>query len=566
MRYFLYCRKSTEGEERQVLSLESQRQAIERAFGDRPELEVVRVFEESKSAKSPGRPLFAEMLAGIQRGEAEGIVSWAPDRLARNSVDGGQVIYLLDCDILRNLKFVTYTFENNPQGKFMLQIMFGQSKYYSDSLSENVRRGNRTKLEHGWRPNRAPVGYANCKETSTIVPDPDRFPLVRRLFELFLTGEYSPRQLAILARHEWGFLTPRTKRRGGKPLALATIYKMLGNPFYAGVIVWGAEIYAGRHKPVVSAEEFERVQELLGRPGRPRPSRHSFAFTGLIRCGTCGMMVTAEQKTNKYGSRYIYYHCTRRGLGPRCPERSVEEEALKGQFRRFLANLTIDPRIERWAYAAFRNEEAGAESAREAGRRARAAAIEEISIQLSELNSLRLRRLMDDAEYVRERVRLEAERKTLENSQSKLSVRSRFELLEETVSLSKCAVDWFSNAENAAQRFLLQTVGSNFFLTSRKVSVEAVKPFRSTPISTDFSQQCGVVKDVRENGGTPCAGRTTDDGVENLPMLPAELRPEAEQFLKDITDAANDPATATILANIKLLRAQFEAPEVRDAA
>ena len=91
-------------------------------------------------------------------------MAWHPDRLARNALDGGQIIHLLDKGKLADLRFPTYTFENTSQGKFMLAIMFGQSKYYVDSLIENVRRGNRTKREKGWLPGLAPTGYLNTRE------------------------------------------------------------------------------------------------------------------------------------------------------------------------------------------------------------------------------------------------------------------------------------------------------------------------------------------------------------------------------------------------------------------
>ena len=177
MKYFLYARKSTDEDDKQLLSIEAQLEEL-REHAVRERLEVVREFVEKRTAKEPGRPIFNDMLRRVEKGEADALLAWHPDRLARNSVDGGKIIYLVDTAKLAALKFPSFWFENTPQGKFMLSIAFGQSKYYVDNLSENVKRGIRQKLRLGWYPGRAPIGYLNEPRLRTIVIDEATAPLV----------------------------------------------------------------------------------------------------------------------------------------------------------------------------------------------------------------------------------------------------------------------------------------------------------------------------------------------------------------------------------------------------
>ena len=249
IKYIAYCRKSTDEKEKQVLSIESQIAEL-KEFAAKEKLYIVCFLTESRTAKSVGRPVFEEVIQKIENGEANAILSWHPDRLARNSVDGGKIVYLLDTGKLLDLKFPTFWFDNTPQGKFMLSIAFGQSKYYVDNLSENVKRGNRQKLRKGILPNKAPCGYLNEPRLRTIEVDPVKSKIVKKAFELFAEGESS---FADLARFFQKF---GITRYSGKMLHLDTVKRILSNKFYIGIINFGGETYQGTHKLFLPIEIF----------------------------------------------------------------------------------------------------------------------------------------------------------------------------------------------------------------------------------------------------------------------------------------------------------------------
>jgi site-specific DNA recombinase len=301
MKYFIYARKSTDSEERQVLSIEAQLAEL-KEFAAKEKLEIVASLCEAKTAKEPGRTVFGEMLDRIEKGAAQGILAWHPDRLARNSIDGGRIIYLLDTGKLKDLKFPTFWFDNTPQGKFMLNIAFGQSKYYIDNLSENIKRGHRAKLRKGIWPSFAPLGYLNNHKTKGIDIDPEKAPLIRKAFELYATGEYTLKAIAKILK-DAGLRSYK-----GKVLSVSCVQRMLKNTFYYGVFRFNGEMYDGSHEPIISKKLFDTIQQVMNNRGKKKRKRkHNFAFSGLMRCGNCGCMITAEIQKG-----YIYYRCTKK--------------------------------------------------------------------------------------------------------------------------------------------------------------------------------------------------------------------------------------------------------------
>src|SRR3989344_306508 len=251
---FLYARKSTDVEDKQVLSIEAQLVEL-REYATRESLQIVEEFVEKQSAKIPGRPIFNRMMEKVEKGDAQGILAWHPDRLARNSVDGGKLIYLVDTGKIKALKFPQFWFEPSPQGKFMLNIAFGQSKYFVDSLSENTKRGLRQKVRRGEYPGKAPLGYLNDSRIKGIVIDRNYAPLVQQMYALFATGKHSIYDMALfLAQH--GITT-----KGGKILRDKASW-ILSNPFYYGHFQYAGEIHEGVHEPLIAKHLFDEVQEV----------------------------------------------------------------------------------------------------------------------------------------------------------------------------------------------------------------------------------------------------------------------------------------------------------------
>src|SRR3989344_5844834 len=332
-KFFLYARKSTDEPERQVLSIDAQVTEL-KELAEREHLDIVDTFIESKTAKEPGRAIFNEMLSRIEKGEAAGILSWHPDRLARNSVDGGKVIYLIDTGKITALKFCTFWFEATPQGKFMLNIAFGQSKYYIDNLSENVKRGQRQKVRRGEYPGVAPTGYVNNLADHKIYPDPERFRLVKKMYEMYATGNYTLKDMRVMG----------LRSKNDKTLSISNVHKLLTNPIYYGAFVYSGELHQGIHKPAISKRLFDTVQLMLAEKSRPKKrSEKLFPFRGLLKGAECEGAITSEHKTKKSGRQYVYYRCTKKkGV---CTQAYIREELLASQIAKFIQSVSLSPAL-----------------------------------------------------------------------------------------------------------------------------------------------------------------------------------------------------------------------------
>ena len=333
--YVLYARRSMEDDEHQQLSIPSQLEEVKK-YAKANGFNIVEVLLESKTAKKPGRKVFSNLLERISLGELNGIISWHPDRLARNAVDAGSLIHLLDTGKLLDLKFPCFWFENTSQGKFMLNLAFGQSKYYVDSLAENTRRGLRAKAKQGDFPSLAPYGYTNNRLTKKIKVDPKVAPHIISLFERYATGKLTFEKGSL-------FLKSRGVVSMNKSLIKKDRIKyILNNPFYYGHFRYGGELYCGNHKPLVTKKLWDQVQRIVeGRSFKKPKEGLKLPFTGLMRCGECGMMITGEKQVKYYKRtnrtvEYVYYKCTKKHKTKLCFNPPISQVKLLPQINKVI--------------------------------------------------------------------------------------------------------------------------------------------------------------------------------------------------------------------------------------
>ena len=482
-KYILYARKSTDVEDKQVLSIEAQLVEL-RNYAKQEGLQVIDELIEKQSAKIPGRPIFGQLLKRIEAGEASGILAWHPDRLARNSIDGGQIVYLLDQTHLTSLKFPTFWFDNTSQGKFMLSIAFGQSKYYVDNLAENTKRGLRQKVRRGEYPSHAPLGYINDLRTKSIVVDKRRSPLVVEAFELYAKGDQRLEDIATF------FAMNGVKTSGGKPLKKDQISHILANPFYYGHFRYVGELYEGTHRPIMSKKLFDKVQAVLAVRGRPRKSEHKDpkVFCGLLRCGSCGLMITGEKRTKqqKNGNthHYIYYHCTKKRKDMKCLEPHIRQEELDNQLSSLLDEYALPDSWTTSLNKMLNTDERQAEQST-------GVFIADTSSKIANLQS-KLQRLLDsyldqdiDREtYVAKKVELMSKKKSLEEQNSKLTLTSNawVEPMRKWLNRANSICEITKNSDLTAKKALAKEIfGSNLILKSQKAQPTAAPNSFSPP-------------------------------------------------------------------------------------
>lgn len=331
MKYIIYCRKSTDSEDRQVQSLDAQeRELLE--IANKFNLEIAGTYRESMSAKATGRPIFANVLKQITSGKADAILCWKLDRLARNFADGGNIIDLLQRSVIKEIR--TYEGTHLPSDNvLLLAVQLGMANQYIRDLSTNVKRGIREKLSRGEWHSQAPLGYLNDKLTKKIYIDKERAKYIKRVFHLYTKECKSLTEVTDILFNE-GF-----RSRGGKKIYKGGIARIIATEFYTGTMLSNGVRYAGNHTPLISKEVFDEARLIAEGKTQARTQNLFFPMRGFLKCASCGCALTASLKKG-----HQYYYCTNGKKTCTAHTKYLREETLYPIVAKILTDLAFSQR------------------------------------------------------------------------------------------------------------------------------------------------------------------------------------------------------------------------------
>jgi site-specific DNA recombinase len=408
---------------------------------------------------------------------------WEINRLSRNPVDSGAIQWMLQQGIVQSVRTTSREYKPDDNA-LLLSVESGSANQFILDMKKGVKRGIDSKIAKGLAPHMAPPGYMNSKfeirGENYIAPDPERFPLIEKAWQYMLTGAHTVPRIREMLNNEWGYSSRQMRKRGSRPLSNSSIYRVFTNPFYAGLFKYRGNMHQGKHKPMITLAEFDKVQTLLGRDGRPRPQTHEFAFSGMIRCGECNGTITGVEKKKvikKTGEHKIftYYYCTRRSVrGATCTQKSyTSARDVETQIEQEILSITIDPEFKDWALCVLKetHEKEVSERSDEYNKQNRL--IADTMKQLDNVTSMRIREMISDVEFTRFKGELQ-------NTLVKLTARLReietrrttwVDLVEQGFQFACNARDAFVNGSLQVKKEVLLTLGGNCTLKDHKLAL-----------------------------------------------------------------------------------------------
>ena len=472
----IYSRVSSDEQRQKGYSLDFQYKE-EVQYCKAKNLEVVKHFTESHTAKVPGRPEFNKMIAYAKRHKIRHLIFLKNDRASRNPVDSATLSFMAE-----HQGFNIHLIQDNmvlsefsrPQDFLIFEINNGFSNLYSRNLSLEVSSKMREKAEQGYYPSHAMVGYRTerIKKRSYLIVDETKAPFIRDVFNLYATGNYSYMSLAAEMRKR-GFMISKCVKCGK-----SNIEDILNNPVYMGEFIWNGKRYIGKHEPIISPELYYLCQKIIKeKTSTCRDNKLNFLFTGLIKCAVCGYSLVGEIKKKKY----IYYHCMGRRGGD-CKRRTyLKEKHAEEIFLNVLKRLQLSDEgmeivQEQVREQVKRQTEINADRIQEVQKR-----INLINARLNKMFDMFLDGELEETFYNKKRDEFQYEIDSLNTQLTNLN-NSTIDILEfsrKTLELFKKAPLLYLNGDIETKRELIKLACSNLLYDGENLTIiikEAFQP------------------------------------------------------------------------------------------
>lgn len=468
MKYFVYCRKSSEEESKQIQSLETQ-ETILLDYATKNNLSIVEVIKESKSAKTDGnRPLFSSMIERIQRKEADGLLVAHVDRLSRNGIECGQLTKLVDMGLLKEIRTPERVYSTYIDLMY-IGFDFIFAEHYSRALSVRVREGIQTKLNRGEYSSFAPIGYVN--KLGKIYPDKNQSLLIKTAYNLYSTGNYSLKSLKEYLFNN-GFRT-----RSGQKIAKASVYRILTDPVYTGLIKRHNKIYQGIHQPIITQTIFDQVQVVFNGLNRTKTQTHDFLYRPYLSCAVCGCKMTASRKKLVYD----YYYCTN-GRGVCSQHRKYLTHArVEDIFQGLVDNFSLDEEKARLSFEAYSQDLRSATNLESSSVALLQNQINIINKKLNDLLDILLDKKITQEQYDLKFKKLSNDQVVLKNQLKKLkpqNIETTLELVENVKNEAVELSEMFREGNNEVKSDLLNGLLWNLRIKDGEIaSVQYKKPF-----------------------------------------------------------------------------------------
>lgn len=336
---YIYLRVSTDEQANEGFSLDNQKRSC-LDYAQMHDYHPKRVFEDGgRSGRSTDRPAFQELLVFLRESPVDAVIIYKIDRFARNVGDFSNIRKQFK---QLGVKLLSVSENGDVTEGLIGNIFASVAEWESEVNGQRTKDALMQKFREGWQPTPPPLGYVSVggdRERKTCEPDNYIAPIIKKLFELYATGNYS-----ILEIQEW-LRDKNIISKNGTELGHSVICNILNNSFYYGLIRWKGESKVGNHAPIISKDLFETCQYVLAKHRNflMRRRVHEFLLRGFIYCGECGQRYTAEWHKNEKkfkhrGGKIGYYHCKKLNRNG-CPSPYVEISELEAQAEEEFKNI-----------------------------------------------------------------------------------------------------------------------------------------------------------------------------------------------------------------------------------